>query len=64
MKFELFDSAKKGGSPVVGIIRLNRKGHKIFLKYFCGFSVRVDQWNDKTERVRELYGVAWRGHHT
>jgi len=58
MKFELFDSSKL--SPVVGIIRMSRKNHKIFLKYYCGFSVRPDQWNEKTERVREVYGIPFK----
>lgn len=58
MKFELFDNSKL--SPVVGIIRMSRKGHKVFLKYYCGFSVRPDQWNDKTERVREVYGIPFK----
>lgn len=60
MKFELFDSGKKSGSPVVYIIRMSRKGHKLFLKYYCGFSLKPEQWNIKTQRVREVYGIPYK----
>ena len=55
MKFELFDNSKL--SPVDGIIRMSRKGHKVFLKYYCGFSPGSQNVKIKTLEKSILSGV-------
>lgn len=47
-------------SPVYFVIRKNKKGHVIFLKYPAGFSLAPKHWNEKTERVREIYGIPFK----
>ena len=53
MRFELHDITKK--SPLYYIIRKNRKGHKIFLKYPVGISLTKSQWTGK--RVKDIKGI-------
>ena len=56
MKFELFDSKAKI-TPIYYIVRKDRKGHKILLKYPTGISISPKQWDSSNRRIREVSGI-------
>ena len=57
MKFELRFKEKGKKTPIYYIIRKNRKNHRIFLKYPTGISIISDNWNHRTQQVREISGI-------
>lgn len=61
MRFEFFNK-NAASSPVYFIVRKNRKGHKIFLKYPAGFTVKTTQWNENKQRVREIDGLPYKNY--